>query len=69
MLSACSYVYADKFTGKQASIFICQMTGYQKAIGSTMLAAYSNSTNSKKSAHTENKKLTSWPLHADITLQ
>jgi len=34
-----------------------------------MLAAHSNSTNSKKSAHTKNKKLTSWPLHTDITSQ
>jgi len=32
------------------------MTGYQKAIGSTMLAAHSNSTNSKQSAHTKNKQ-------------
>jgi len=23
----------------------------------------------KKSAHTKNKRLTSWPLHTDITLQ
>jgi len=43
------------------------MTGYQKAIGSTMLAAHSNSTNSKKSAHTKNKELTSLQ-HNDLLI-
>jgi len=52
---------------KPASIFIWQIWQATKtAIGSTMLAAHSNSTNSKKSAQTKNKKLTSWPLHTDI---